>query len=568
MKRRFWGVGTGLALAAALSVSPVFADVIDAASVITQAIVYPSSARITRTARITVPQGLQTVRLGDLKPGFDENSIAVTGRGDVSVKILGAGLQTEFLKEAPDERVRSLEAKILAVDDALAALQHEALALEQKKLFLDSVRVFAGTQLPRDMVTKVPSAEELRATMAFLEEGIRSYGDASQALAIRQRDKDQERQALQNELNQLRSGSGRQQRVLDVSLDCAGPAALVLDVSYTVPQVSWYPLYDARVESANGKVVLGAFAVVRQTTGEDWRDVALTLSTAKPAVGGRMPEIAPWYLRPYESRTYSGMETDGMVSSRRGTGLSKAMLNMAVAAGEAAPSAPLPVERAVEVSYAQAQSSATAVVYKVAGPATVKSDGSDTRVPLMAETLDAVFEYAATPKLSTYAYLKTRVANNPENQLLAGRVNVFLDGTYVGNAAISKTVAPAETFDLYLGVDEGVSVRRQLLEHKTDDTLIGNIPSSTRKTSFSYKITIETYKKRAVTVNLFDQVPVAQDDKIKVVKVQTTIKPDTEKYKDLEGVYMWALVLAPGDKKDITISYVVEAPRDMNIEGL
>jgi len=256
MKRRFWGVGTGLALAAALSVSPVFADVIDAASVITQAIVYPSSARITRTARITVPQGLQTVRLGDLKPGFDENSIAVTGRGDVSVKILGAGLQTEFLKEAPDERVRSLEAKILAVDDALAALQHEALALEQKKLFLDSVRVFAGTQLPRDMVTKVPSAEELRATMAFLEEGIRSYGDASQALAIRQRDKDQERQALQNELNQLRSGSGRQQRVLDVSLDCAGPAALVLDVSYTVPQVSWYPLYDARVESANGKVVL------------------------------------------------------------------------------------------------------------------------------------------------------------------------------------------------------------------------------------------------------------------------------------------------------------------------
>ena len=53
-----------------------------------------------------------------------------------------------------------------------------------------------------------------------------------------------------------------------------------------------------------------------------------------------------------------------------------------------------------------------------------------------------------------------------------------------GWTAIPKTIAPAEKFDLYLGVDEGVVVKRDLLEEKSDDTLIGNIPSSTKKISY------------------------------------------------------------------------------------
>jgi uncharacterized protein (TIGR02231 family) len=228
--------------------------------------------------------------------------------------------------------------------------------------------------------------------------------------------------------------------------------------------------------------------------------------------------------------------------------------------------APAPVQ--AEVSYAQAESSGAALVYKAARPVTVKSDGSEVRVPLLAQDLDVVFEYAATPKLSSYAYLKSEVANGLKDQIMAGRVNIFLDGAYVGNSDIQKTIAPGEKFDLYLGVDEGVAVKRELVENKSDDTIIGSIPSSTKKVSYVYKITVDNHKQRAVTLKLFDQVPVAQDDKIKVSKVQTSVKPDTDKYKDHEGVYLWTLPLNPGEKKEITVSYVVEFPRDMVVSGL
>ena len=98
--------------------------------------------------------------------------------------------------------------------------------------------------------------------------------------------------------------------------------------------------------------------------------------------------------------------------------------------------------------------------------------------------------------------------------------------------------------------------------------IIGNIPSPTKKITYVYKITVENYKPRAVTFKLFDQIPVAQDDKIRVGQVQTSIKPDTDKYLDRGGVYCWTLMLQPKEKKEVSLSYVVEYPRDLSVEGL
>jgi hypothetical protein len=46
------------------------------------------------------------------------------------------------------------------------------------------------------------------------------------------------------------------------------------------------------------------------------------------------------------------------------------------------------------------------------------------------------------------------------------------------------------------------------------------------------------------------------------------VKPDTDKYKDRAGVYLWTLTLQPKEKKELSLSYVIEYPRDLRIEGL
>ncbi len=555
-------------LSSGLLLSVARAEVIDVTSEIAQATVYPSSARVTRVVKVSLKEGAQTIKLKGVNSGFDENSLSVAGKGTAVVKILGAGIKTEFLKESSDDRVRALEAKIQEINDEISVLNGEGAVLEEKKAFMNSVRLFNAGQLPKDMVTKVPTADELKATLAFLEDGAKAYNDGAWAIELKGREKNKARDVLQQELNQLRSATGRQEQSLAVDVECEKAGDLTLEVSYTVMSVSWYPVYDARVEFEKGKAILSSFAVVQQTTGEDWNNVELTLSTSRPSVGGRMPELSSWQIRPMAPVRRNGGRDREMfgvaVMSKMAMSDSANMLSAETSEEEAVRS----VSRRAETAYAIAETSGVSLVYKTGRPMTIKSDGSEARVPLNVQTLDAVFQYAVTPKLSAYAYLKSTVTNSATEQLMAGRVNIFLDGTFVGNSDIQKTIAPAEPFDLYLGVDEGVVVKRQLVEEKSDDTLIGNIPSGTKKISYVYKITLENFKPRAIVVDLFDQIPVAQDDKIKVVKVTPSIKPNAENYKDRQGVYLWTMTLQPKEKKEITLSYVVEYPREMNVDGL
>ena len=68
------------------------------------------------------------------------------------------------------------------------------------------------------------------------------------------------------------------------------------DLSYFVSSAGWTPSYDLKVEQLNQPINLKYKASVFQSTGEDWKDIKLTLSTGDPQLGGEKPTISSWYL--------------------------------------------------------------------------------------------------------------------------------------------------------------------------------------------------------------------------------------------------------------------------------
>ena len=67
-------------------------------------------------------------------------------------------------------------------------------------------------------------------------------------------------------------------------------------MSYAVRNARWAPLYDARLDTG-GKDRKPALELVRraeitQNTGEDWSDVALSVSTVRTARGGSAPDLS------------------------------------------------------------------------------------------------------------------------------------------------------------------------------------------------------------------------------------------------------------------------------------
>ncbi|MDD5668872.1 MAG: DUF4139 domain-containing protein, partial [Candidatus Omnitrophica bacterium] len=296
-----------------------------------------------------------------------------------------------------------------------------------------------------------------------------------------------------------------------------------------------------------------------QTTGEDWEGVEMVLSTAKPNTGGTLPYVSPWVLRPYQPRplqvkkmAYKSEVMDAMQT--------RAFEEEKGLAGANAPDEGAPV-------YATAEDRGIAVAYKLPKKVTVKSDGTEHKLPISIQTLKADFMYSTYPRLVPSAFLGSRVTNSNDLQLLSGRVNVFLEGDFVGTSAINN-IGPGEEFDLYLGADDNVKIKRECVEKKVDETIIANILSPVRKTQFKYKLSAENYKSRKIKIKIFEAMPVPEDDRIKVKINQVSMEPKKKDWEDRKGVWLWEVELDPKAKQEIVYSFTVEHPRDMRVEGL
>ncbi len=535
---------------------------IQAESKITKVSVYLGSALITRSVELKLTQGLQNIVLPGIVPEIDENSLRVSGKGGAEVKILGAEVKKEFLKDVPQEKAKKLQDEIQALRDERRRIEDLKRVLIDKKAFLDSIRLFSAGQIPKDMVTKMPPASELENILKFMDTKLRdNYSQAVDA-ELKTREIDKKIDVLNRELIQIVGPMSKVKRSIVAEIEVLKPGNFILDVSYMARGATWYPVYDARVDFDKAKTELISYAAVRQNTGEDWQNVSLTLSTAKINISGKMPEIEPWFLRPYEPPAFDKERSGRLMMKRQ-----KVFEGMAL---EAASSVDLRIDKADTLAlnqYAQPEEKGVSVAYNIARPVTIKSDGHDLRLPVFTQELDSVFKYSSYPRHSPYAYLFSRVINSKDLQLIGGKVNVFLDGDFVGSSAV-ENIGPQEEFDLYLGVDENVKIKREEIEKKVDDVIIGGISSPTKKTSFKYKLSVENYKNKKIKVELFEAMPVSQNDRIKATLGNTSVAPAQKDWKDKKGVWKWEFELEPKAKQEIIYTYMIEHPREMQVEGL
>ncbi len=535
----------------------LFAAEINVDSRISEVTVYPDSALVSRVAALKLNAGEYEVLFADIIPDIDENSLRVSVAGGGAVKLFGARVKKEFLQEDAAERVKQIREELQRLEDEMRKFSDAQEVISQEKVFLNSIQLFSGEQIPKDLITRMPVAKDLEDTFKFLDTKFKEGNAQNMDIEMQVRETRKKIDVLNRELSEISCSSRKLKRSIVVDLGLVKPEVFDLKVSYLVRGASWQPIYDARAGFEKSQVELVSYGIVRQKTGEDWSDVEMSLSTAKPAIGGNMPYVAPWVLRPYqpprimEKRAYSvGIAHQKMAFD--------AVKEETLATGEG---------KEAEEQYAEVEEKGIAVLYKLAKKATVKSDATEHKLPVSSQTLAAKFEYSSYPRAVLNAYLGSRVTNAPNLQLLAGRVNIFLEGDFVGASAIDN-IGPGEEFDLYLGADENVKVKREQIEKKVDETLVAGIPASTKRTTLKYKLTVENYKSRKINVKLFEAMPVPEDDRIKVKIANVSLEPKQKDWKDRKGVWLWELELEPKAKREIVYTYIIEHPREMQVEGL
>jgi uncharacterized protein (TIGR02231 family) len=549
-----------LRLTALLSLFAVALSAAPVDSAISAVTVYTDRAVVTRTATVELGGGQSELIFANLPESLLDQSVQVSGRGTAQATILDVAARRTFVDFTPNARVKEIEDQLRALRNDDRRLADEVAVLGSQR---DSINEFMKNAVAATKDAGRPKLEDVRATLEFGQKQLLEIAQTNQKLDQQREELSNKIAALDQQLNELRGTGGKGFKTVVVRVSAAQAGNLELALSYTVGNARWTPSYDARVLSGERAVALSYFGVVRQTTGEDWKNVALTLSTARPSLGGAAPTLTAWNLDVWIDRPMpaaapaaaraQALEMRAKANAAREVNLQAFTTN--VAADMAAP----PPE--VEMAGASIESGATSASFKIATASTIPSDGSAQKVPIAATKLAANPEYLTVPKRQQTAFLTTKVVNSTDFPLLAGAMNVFLDGTFVATSNL-RTVMAGEKFDLALGADEGISVKHKRVQKFTEDTGLTN---SGKRITYEYLVTIQNNKKSAERIIVVDQLPLSRNEKV-VVK---QLAPDAREAKPTdEGTLKWTLDLKPGEKREITVKFTVEHPNDVNVTGL
>jgi uncharacterized protein (TIGR02231 family) len=522
---------------------------------ITAVTVYADRAVVTRTASVELAAGQTELVFANLPEALLDQSLQVSGRGAGAAMILDVSARRTYVDFTPNARVAELEQqlRVLRADDRQLADEAGVLAAQREAVnkFIQGAVSPGGKDTPR------PQLADVRATLEFGQQQLVELARALQQLDTRRETLADKISALERQLGELRGAGGRAFKTVTVRVAAEQAGRLEVALSYAVGGARWSPGYDARVLSGDRAVALGYFGVVRQSTGEDWKDVALTLSTARPSLGGSAPELGRWEVDVWRDEVVR-LEQFAVSGSA-----ARAKATMAAPAAEMRMAERDSSQELHDAAMAAAtiEAGATSASFRIATTTTIPSDGSAQKVPIASARLAAAFNYATTPKLQPTAFLTTQVTNTTDFPLLAGPLNVFLDGTFVATSRL-KTVMPAEKFDLALGADEGIAVKHERLQRFVENT--GLMNSGTR-TTYEYRITLQNNKPTPERIVVNDQLPLSRHEKIVVrqlVPTERELKPDAD------GKLKWTLDLKPGEKREITVKFTVEHANDVNVAGL
>jgi hypothetical protein len=255
--------------------------------------VYGDHARIVRRGKSPPGRGVVALRLPDLPGETRLDTLRVEAEG---ARVIRVEAQAVERNRASIDQVEGLLDAIEALQDAVEGRQSELRVLSSEVSLLS--RLSPTLAVPEHERAGAPllSASAWDQVGAWLD-ARRVATDERMFVIKDEMRKDSEALDLKRaelaEFDQRAFSARRIELIVIVDRQADG---VPVEVQYLVPGASWTPVY--RIERAPGqdRLTLSTAGQVVQTTGEDWNDVAVTLSTSRPGRRIEVPELLTWTL--------------------------------------------------------------------------------------------------------------------------------------------------------------------------------------------------------------------------------------------------------------------------------
>jgi len=487
---------------------------------ITAVTLYRGRALVTRTANLPDGQGTFEITIAGLPPAISQESLSarVTGAKVLDVRY------GETLLEVDAATGTDIRGATKSLDEArrtAAKQEMQSRMISEQNELLNAISAKTASESAKDLGSKNLDPAALSAQVKFIAQSREEL--INQRLAL-----DTARAATNDQIKsleaKLRALGGRtktaREAVVTVGKSQAGAATLAL--SYLVSDAAWAPRYSVRATDAGDDaldlVTIEMNAEIMQRTGEDWSNIALTLSTAEPERHPQPPGVDPVFLgvaQPVVAKAEAGRQPGAGAGGGYGFGGGGGSGGVIGDVGNDMRPAPNTVlADMLEGAYADAEGEGGAVVnYLVPRKVTIPSDDTRARSQRVA-TFDfkPEFTHVVHPIADTTVYLRAKARNTSGVQLVGGVARLFVGDDSVG-AADFPEVAPGGEMTLWLGGDARYEARRMLVEK---DAREQGAFGKDDVTVWKWRIDITSGAKGATRFEVVDRVPVSRDEKIKI----------------------------------------------------
>lgn len=572
------------------------------------ATVYRSGAELSHTATASLRQGNNELIIDNIANQLDVNSIRI--KAPASVTILSVEFSNNYLV-TPEKtpRIHLLEDSLEKVNKEIDRLNMALSNISDLAEVLKANRDIKGSQTGLSVSELMKLVEYYKSKSLELQNETLVLNDKVLKTKAKA---DKIQNQLKEEQKKNTASSGR----LVLQLSAAIEGKYDFGVSYITSNAFWIPFYDVKVDNIKSPLQIVYKAKVTQTTGVDWKQVKLSLSTSMPSQWGNAPVFKAWFLSYINPVAMLNGRLSGLVSNTIPSLQKEVMKNeldevsvigygavkVRGARSNSENNQPLYVVNGNIMSdkdvakinpssiknmevlkdasataiygargingvvvitlkeeledYISISDNALNVVYDIDMPYDVPSNGKAQTAILHTFQVAVNYKHYAVPKLDKDVYLLAEVPDWNKLNLLPGEANVILEGTYVGRSFIDPN-SVSDTFNLTLGHDTRLVVKREKLVDFSSVKFLG----SAKLQKFTYELTVKNNKKEPVNLILKDQYPLSTNKEIEVELTDT----GNAEVNDETGVLNWKMALAPGEIKKVRFTYSVKYPKDKTV---
>lgn len=531
------------AAALAALATPLWADTIPLSAPVTAATLYADGATLTRVVPFTAPAGSHDLLITNLPEQIDPTSVrlAIDGatRGAVTVRYAKVPPTSETdsdALQAAKAEVGRIDAEIRATRDQQTDVLMQAEAANARLAYLSRL------QSPQDGATP----EAIAATLTLIgQETLKARQEAATAERTA-RAFTETLEDLEDALNDARAtvDALTPPEVEKYMLSAAISSDKPIDGTVTLVHRSdydaqWRPVYDVRLTTDDTpSLIINRSVFVYQETGEDWSDIAVTLSTSRPNAQAIPSGLAPWRRR---------IEDPQPVQPKH-------QGRLAVIDDRVAPPAMLEAPM-VEETAARTFDDGINATYVYPTPVSINSETEALRLALDTVTLAPEVYALANPMRDDTAFVMAEVSNTLDELILNGEADIYLNGTFVTQSSL-PLLAAGDTADLAFGAIPGLRLSDKVTERVTGDA--GVLTSRNEQTE-TRVLSAENLTDQSWDLRLIGRVPYSEQKDL-VITQQSAPLPTNPEYKDQRGILMWSHKLGAGKTFNVELSHKIQWP--------